>query len=471
MDEQDLTKRILNLVVEFASTASSFRRGLALCFRNPIEPGHEMSSSGILGFASYGLTSEDLRETEARFSNGAQICGDQFLSASHEGECFFSANRGTSSLSIMAPSRRRFMNLGGWAQGDAFVVPFWQNQQIIGQIILDDPEDGMSPCDAGRHLLEKIASIASTALSGSCELKELGHEHDLLRFFADYAMTGLLVVQEQSIRYANDQLVNILGYDKDYLARLTPWWNFFHPDDRPTVWDVIPKNTDTPTRLRAIRKDGRVIWLNVSVHSVLCAEGEATALQFYDVTDRIEAEELLKEKALRDPLTGFRNRGYFDEAIQIELQRSKRYRREFTLIMADLANFKQVNDQLGHQEGDRVLAGIADIIQKELRESDWVVRYGGDEFLLVLPETGSSLGGLVARLTQSIDAWCSENCGGIPLGIDFGWATWSCEEPKAITDLVRTADVMLYKNKAHHKAIQKESISATADSGGRSDKR
>ncbi|MFC2079328.1 diguanylate cyclase [Candidatus Bipolaricaulota bacterium] len=358
------------------------------------------------------------------------------------------------------------MSPEGWTQGDAFVVPFWQDQQMLGQIILDDPKDGVPPRDASKCLLERIASIASAALSGSCELKELSRERGLLRFFTDYAMTGLLVVQEQSIRYANDQLVNILGYDKEYLARLTPWWNFFHPDDRPAVWDVVPKPTGTPTRVRAIRKDGRVIWLNMSIHSVLYAEGEATAFQFYDVTDRIEAEELLREKALRDPLTGFRNRGYFDEAIQIELQRSKRYRREFTLIMADLANFKQVNDQLGHQEGDRILAGIADIIRKELRESDWVVRYGGDEFLLVLPETGSSLGGLVARLTQSIDAWCSEKCGGIPLGIDFGWATWSCEEPKAITDLVRAADVMLYENKAHHKAILNGSVSTPTDSGG-----
>lgn len=467
MHERDLTKQILNLVTKCASMVSPFRRGIALCLQKPIAPGNEASSSGILGFASYGLADEDLRQTEEHLSNGAQVSGTQFLGALQAGKCFLiSANHGTSSPSFMAPSRRRFMSLEGWTHGDAFVVPFWQDQQVIGQLVLDDPENGLPPDAASRCLLEQIASIAATALSGSCELKELSREHGLLRFFTEYAMTGLLVVQGQTIRYANDQLVNILGYDKEYLTRLTPWWNFFHPDDRPAVWDAVPQSTDTPTGIRAIRRDGRVIWLNMSIHSVLYAEGEATAFQFYDVTDRIEAEELLKEKALRDPLTGFRNRGYFDDAIQIELQRSRRYRREFTLIMADLANFKQVNDQLGHQEGDRILAGIAGIILKELRDSDWVVRYGGDEFLLVLPETGSSLGGLVARLTQSIDTWCSENCGTIPLGIDFGWATWTYEEPKAITDLVRAADVMLYENKAQHKSTQKRSVSASADSGG-----
>jgi diguanylate cyclase (GGDEF)-like protein len=204
----------------------------------------------------------------------------------------------------------------------------------------------------------------------------------------------------------------------------------------------------------------------MTTHSVLYADDAAIAYQFIDVSDRIQAEELLKEKALRDPLTGFRNRGYFDDAIQIEIERSKRYKREFTLMMADLTNFKQVNDRLGHQEGDRVLAGLAAILQDALRDSDWVVRYGGDEFLLVLPETGALVEGLVHRLSQDVDQWCAEHCPQVPLSIDFGWATWRPDDAKPIADMIRAADQMLYQNKRERQHRQKRSVSASADSGG-----
>jgi diguanylate cyclase (GGDEF)-like protein/PAS domain S-box-containing protein len=337
---------------------------------------------------------------------------------------------------------------------------------MLGHLVLDDPEKGAMPSDQERLLLEHVADIASIAMRDACDLEELSQQHGLLRFLADCAMAGLLVVQGSQIRYANDQIVNILGYNKPDLAALTPWWNFVHPDDRPSIWEAVPTYPDKPVRIRAIRKDGRVAWLNMCVHSVLYTGDPAVAFQFFDVSDRIKAEELLREKALRDPLTGFRNRGYFDDAIQMELQRSRRYKREFTLMMADLANFKLVNDQLGHQEGDRVLAGIAEIIQNALRESDWVVRYGGDEFLLVLPETGSTLDSLVTRLTENVESWCLENCHGIPVGIDFGAATWRPGHPSSIFDLVHEADAALYRNKASRRTTQNRSVSASADSGG-----
>jgi diguanylate cyclase (GGDEF)-like protein/PAS domain S-box-containing protein len=397
----------------------------------------------------------------------ARVNGEQYLDSFRLGKCFlFPSHLNTQGSRMMPPSTRRFLLTHGWAEGDTLIVPFWHGQKMVGQLVLDDPEDGRMPSPRDRLLLEEIADIASIAMQDACELEELNQDHGLLRFLADCAMAGLLVVQEQHIRYANDQIVNILGYDKPYLGTFTPWWNFIHPDDRPLIWEAPPTFPDAPLRIRAIRKDGRVAWLNMCVHAVLYAGDPATAYQLFDVTDRIKTEELLREKALRDPLTGFRNRDYFDDAIQIELQRSRRYKREFTLMMADLANFKLVNDRLGHQEGDRILAGIAEIIQNALRDSDWVVRYGGDEFLLVLPETGSGLDSLVSRLTVNVESWCRENCKGLPVGIDFGAGTWHPDQPKPILDLVHEADAALYRNKAIRKEAQNRSVSASADSGG-----
>lgn len=467
MYDRELTQKILGCVTDYAATASPFRRGVALCFESPIAPGIATSSSAILDSACFGLSEEDSERTLSQLSSGHRVTGDRFPGTYRTGNSYYyPSDSGVDFLTFMAPSKRRFMRLGGWTHGDKFVVPFWQSAMMIGQIILDDPEDGMPPTEAHRCRLEEVADITAVALRDACDLAALNEEHELLRFFADCAMTGLLVVQGEHIQYANEQMIQLLGYGQKELSSMNPWWNFVHLDDRPLVWGPVLTSQGSKMRLRAVRKDGRVLWLASCVHSVLYGDTTAIAYQFYDVTDRIKAEDLLKEKALRDPLTGFRNRGYFDDAIQIELQRAKRYRREFTLVMADLSNFKQVNDRLGHQEGDRILAGIAGVIQGGLRDSDWIVRFGGDEFLLVLPETGSALDGLISRLTQLVDDWSTANCNAIPVSIDFGWATWTDDAQQTIPSLVREADVMLYEHKAQRKTLQKRSVSASADSGG-----
>jgi len=467
MQSLQLTQRILNMISECASNVSHFQRSVAMSVRDPIVPGDALSSSPIQSFACFGIAGNALEQTQQQLSNGTVLSGEPYSNRFRIGRCYyFPAAQVPPIAGLMAPSRRRYMSPNGWSHGDMFAIPFWQDGRMIGQALLDDPGTGALPSSNERARLEEIANIAALALRDARELETLNREHGLLRFLADYAMAGLLVVQRDVIRYANDQIVNILGYEKKYLSTLTPWWNFLHPDDRPLVWDLAPGEVRAPSRLRAIRRDGRVIWLSMTMHSVLYADDTATAFQFVDVSDRIQAEELLKEKALRDPLTGFRNRGYFDDAIQIEVERSKRYKREFTLMMADLTNFKQVNDRLGHQEGDRVLAGLAGILQDALRDSDWVVRYGGDEFLLVLPETGASVDSLVHRLSNNVDQWCAEHCPEVPLSIDFGWSTWRPDDAKPVADMIRMADEMLYRHKRARQQRQNKSVSASADSGG-----
>ena len=115
--------------------------------------------------------------------------------------------------------------------------------------------------------------------------------------------------------------------------------------------------------------------------------------------------------------------------------------------MADLSRFKSVNDRLGHQEGDRILAGIASVLRSQLRDSDWVVRFGGDEFLFVLPETTSEVETLEARLHKAVEDWSASQPGQLSLGIDFGWATWTPDLPKETRELIREADEMLYSKK------------------------
>jgi diguanylate cyclase (GGDEF)-like protein len=107
-----------------------------------------------------------------------------------------------------------------------------------------------------------------------------------------------------------------------------------------------------------------------------------------DITDRIRLEDQLRTAADTDELTQTWNRRHFYELLHNEMQRAGRYRRPLSLIMLDIDRFKQINDTHGHAVGDQVLVYISREIQNEVRVTEHLARVGGDEFMLLLPETG-----------------------------------------------------------------------------------
>ncbi|MDX1595234.1 MAG: GGDEF domain-containing protein, partial [Gammaproteobacteria bacterium] len=128
----------------------------------------------------------------------------------------------------------------------------------------------------------------------------------------------------------------------------------------------------------------------------------------------------LYRQASRDPLTGLFNRRALMERLAEEMERSERYKRRLTVLLFDLDKFKRVNDTLGHLAGDAVLRHFARVIEKALRRSDLVGRYGGEEFLAVLPETDAKRGSEVA---ERIRAACHEAPATAPDGSGVHYTT------------------------------------------------
>jgi len=95
--------------------------------------------------------------------------------------------------------------------------------------------------------------------------------------------------------------------------------------------------------------------------------------------------EALHEQAIRDPLTGLLNRRYLDETLPRELMRAQRERRPLSIVMLDLDHFKRVNDTWGHEAGDMVLVHLAIALKQHLRSSDLACRFGGEEFIVLMP--------------------------------------------------------------------------------------
>lgn len=446
---QLLVQNVLENVVATVRERTPFQRVIASCFDRPIVPGDPESRTGVLEYAAAGLSVEDEQLLLSLVSNGYVVTGGRYRAEAAIGRAYYyPCAAGLSGDAVCIESRRRYLSQGGWSDRDVLLVPLLIEGRIIGQISIDDPRDGARPSTTTLAFLEEIAKVASVSVQDASTLERLTEAHRLFRFLADGGITGVIVVQGDAIVYSNDRACELLGFTQAELVSMAPWWSFLHQDDRPFAWRCIEDAQYASRTIRAIRKDGREIWLAAYGHRMEYRRADAVACQFYDITERVETELQLKEKALRDPLTGLRNRAYFDDTIHLEISRSKRYRRPLTLMMADLRGFKRINDALGHQEGDRILCGIAGIFRDQLRDSDWVVRYGGDEFLFVLPETGDRLETLVERMERTVAAWGADNAPpDVGVGVDFGWAMWSPDAPQPIALLLQAADANLYERK------------------------
>jgi diguanylate cyclase (GGDEF)-like protein len=177
--------------------------------------------------------------------------------------------------------------------------------------------------------------------------------------------------------------------------------------------------------------------------------------------DKVEllAEEVYKVAVL-DSLTGLHNRRYFRQRLREEVGRSQRNGLPLTVILFDLNNFKQVNDTYGHEAGDNVLKSFAERLRKATRGFDVAARYGGDEFLVLLPECKTGDVQHVLKRLDGVHAGLGGEQKMLPVSYSAGWADYIPGETPE--DLLRRADEALYTNKRMEKEQQgKPSVVST----------
>ena len=182
----------------------------------------------------------------------------------------------------------------------------------------------------------------------------------------------------------------------------------------------------------------------------------------------IHAQDLLQIRATQDALTGLWNRGAILELLSKELARARRTSGSIGIILADLDHFKRVNDTYGHLAGDIVLREAAQRMRSSMRDYDVIGRYGGEEFLVIVPESGfASTVAQAERLRRAVaEAPVITPEGSIAITISLGVTAGGGEDSLAAESLVRAADAALYQAK---KLGRNRVEAAKADQGGAGD--
>lgn len=173
------------------------------------------------------------------------------------------------------------------------------------------------------------------------------------------------------------------------------------------------------------------------------------AAQSLEALEKTRYIEELKKQASFDYLTKVYNRSFLIKRLEEEIQRAERHNLKFTAIFADIDNFKGFNDSYGHLLGDKLLVDFASVLRQTLRKNDIVGRYGGEEFIVVTPETGKEGGLLLAqKLLEAVQNHKFMGTTGEILGITFsaGIATFP-DDGKTLEEILEKADVAMYMAK------------------------
>jgi diguanylate cyclase (GGDEF)-like protein/PAS domain S-box-containing protein len=264
----------------------------------------------------------------------------------------------------------------------------------------------------------------------------------------------MIIDDEGFFRYLSPAVEQLLGYRPLALVgrRAT---DYVHPDDqeylRLRLGDEFQASSDTAVlEFRMLRRDGSCRDVEAVISNQLdriSVGGYVTNVR--DITERKKFEELLSHRALHDPLTGLANRQLILERADQMLARSRRSGEQVAAFFIDLDNFKDTNDSLGHEAGDRLLQSVAGRLVGLLRTSDTVGRLGGDEFV-VLTEGVSLQDGpeaIADRIRQVLrPAFYVEGFESVPLTVSASVGIAAGDRPSA-QELLRDADIALYRAK------------------------
>jgi diguanylate cyclase (GGDEF)-like protein/PAS domain S-box-containing protein len=282
--------------------------------------------------------------------------------------------------------------------------------------------------------------------------RDLQESEERMRVLSDASFEGVAISRAAIVVDCNENFASWLGYSRDELLG-KEGFEFFHPDDLEMVRRESARS-DGRYEARLRRKDGSFLPVEVRGRSVTFRGQPSRIAVIRDVTERLarEAEakahaEALRAMSLRDELTGLYNRRGFLEHAEQALRRAARQRSAATVFFADLNGMKGINDNLGHEMGDRAIVATGRVLGAVFREADIIARLGGDEFSVFAPECQQKdVPTIRARLEQQV-ALFNEQGEPFRLSISIGASTFEPGSTVDLAELMELADRKMYDEK------------------------
>lgn len=279
------------------------------------------------------------------------------------------------------------------------------------------------------------------------------------------------------ITYANDKFCEISGYKREELIGKAH--NLIRHPSMPSsvfkeLWDTIKNKKTWQGLITNLRKDGRSYVVHSTIVPILDIDGDIVEFiairndvtEFENTKEQLgtlnkamkhKVDELysmaqtLEQQASIDILTGIFNRMKFEEYFDLEVQKAKMHRNPLSIILLDIDDFKKVNDTFGHNEGDEVIKSISNLLTKNVRGTDTLSRWGGEEFVILLPSTSLEQAKIVANNLRKIIFDHDFNILQQKISCSFGVAIYNPEDTKE--KLFKRVDKILYKAKNSGKNI------------------
>jgi diguanylate cyclase (GGDEF)-like protein/PAS domain S-box-containing protein len=333
-------------------------------------------------------------------------------------------------------------------------------EEII-RALMDQPERSIVAHGSDFGSFQTTAMLNNQVRLRIAELEaELRESDAKFRSIVDQSLLGIDLIEDGKFIYTNKQFGRMFGYSEDEIREITPLDVVVESDRARIIAQNIRKRArgeivQPEYSFRGLRKDRSVNEIESYNSELRIDRRTLLASSLLDVTIRKQTErnvlalnDQLREQSLHDQLTGLHNRRYLDEALERELTLADRAGRPVTLIIGDLDHFKDVNDCHGHLAGDEVLRRIANLMRLNSRSTDICCRYGGEEFVLILPGVPQAAGVERAeKLRQDVEATSIEYGNSlIAVTSSFGVATFP-DDGRTADQLTAAADNALYAAK------------------------
>jgi len=314
------------------------------------------------------------------------------------------------------------------------------------------------------HIIEwqdqQAMQVSIIDLSYQFEMqRKLKVSEERYRALVDGSIQGILVHKDFNPLFCNQAYAQMFGFEDEQALMdensILPLISskYHHQAHQDNYALLVGEKSVIKTEVKGIRADGSTVWVSLLSRTVLWDGEQTVQVTAMDITEQKLLRERLEYRANYDGLTNMLTRRAFEELLEKQFVYDQRHSNSLCCVLIDVDNFKSINDQNGHHTGDEVLQLFAYTCKRVIRKSDFIGRWGGDEFVLILPNTDLEQAKLIAeRLCDDITKIrITVDSGSLSFSVSMGVSSLS-DHNSSVKILLSEADKALYQAKHQGKS-------------------